>query len=252
MNRYESLAIMQLSECASWREVQNAYKHQLVKWHPDKFNSSALMASYTEEKCKVASEAFLYLKELYQQGVLPMRPVHMSPSSTSGASCNCDNSNYNSSDVNGLCHGMGLWAMGHRAMPQGFEDTQKSRFDRRPKDNCWKRNLYLGIKERVCDVIGLILLPLEFALCLLKVIAGNVAVFAIIFAPLLSGYVAMNTLLAAGERVEDVASAISVATMGSNYASSGKEVPVGVNMDSFYVNYKKLKGQFISMLQGTR
>ena len=236
MNRYESLAILQLSESASWREVQSAYKHQLVKWHPDKFNGSNLMSSYSEEKCKVASEAFLSLKELYQQGVLPLRTVYTSSSSACGGACN-------TSDFNGLHQGMG-----HQGSAQGFEESHFGHSDCSPKVTNWKRNLFLGAKERACDVIGLILLPLEFAFCLLKVIVGNVAIFSLIFAPMLSGCVVMNALLSASERIEDVASAISVATMGSQCVSSGNEMQGG----DAQVRYIKLKGHFFSMIHGTR
>lgn len=247
MNRYESLSILQLSECASWREVQKAYKRQLVKWHPDKFNGSSLMASYTEEKCKVASEAFLCLKELYQQGVLPMRPVRMSSTSAYCGASRRDSSDIDHADTNS-CDLSDL----HQAMDQTFGDNQETRFARRPMAANWKRDLFLGVKERVCDLIGLILLPLEFALCLLKVIAGNVAVFSLLIAPLLSGYVAMNTLSSIGQRVEDVASSISVATMGSHCVSSDQEFRAVTPKASVKLSYTKLKRQLASTIQNIR
>ena len=68
----ECYKILQVSADIQWNALRKAYKKQIQKWHPDKFNEGSDQKSAADEKIKQINSAYSQLSKYYRDnGQLP-------------------------------------------------------------------------------------------------------------------------------------------------------------------------------------
>ncbi len=70
----DHLSILGLTELASTAELKTAYRHEIFKWHPDRFHDDQANQPAATEHAKKINAAFEHLTELHENGSLP-RPT---------------------------------------------------------------------------------------------------------------------------------------------------------------------------------
>lgn len=64
--------ILNLNSGCSWNQLRSAYKIQIQRWHPDKFEDGSAKKDAAQEKIKDLNKAYQYLYKFYKQnGFLP-------------------------------------------------------------------------------------------------------------------------------------------------------------------------------------
>lgn len=78
----DHLFILGLNASASPTELKAAYRREISKWHPDRFQSDSANLFFSTERSKKINAAYEHLSKLHEIGSLPRSATHTTPRRT--------------------------------------------------------------------------------------------------------------------------------------------------------------------------
>ena len=84
MDFHRSYELLGLQPGNTWDDLQAAYRRQVQKWHPDRFEQQPELKVEAEHRMQALNEAFRLLEQYYrEQGRLPLEPPrHTAPAAS--------------------------------------------------------------------------------------------------------------------------------------------------------------------------